>query len=295
MEKKQSGLAIASLVLGIIGLLSSCIVVGIVPCIIGLVFAIITLTKKDVKHGLATAGLICSAIGIGIFVFMFVIADTEKEPTVINQESSVNEENESEQGLENDKNVLEEKDTGNEDEINVEVLKEYTLPDGINWYTRHFYVVKNNSDVTVDITTSSIAYNEDGDVVGASDSELYALGAGCTSVFYEAFETSEAIDKYDTEFKYKESEYYKSVIKDLSYAQNDIKDGAVFQVTNNGVDPAEFVEGHALFFLGDELVDYQSTYFTDDDSELKSGKTISEQMNCYEEFDRIEFYLTGRK
>ncbi len=92
MEKKQSGLAIASLVLGIIGLLSSCIVVGIVPCIIALVLAIITLTKKDVKHGLATAGLICSAIGIGIFAFMFFVIDTEMENDQITQESNLNDE-----------------------------------------------------------------------------------------------------------------------------------------------------------------------------------------------------------
>ena len=221
---------------------------------------------------------------------MFVIVDTENEPTVINKESVVGESNEE---IETPKDT--EEPSENNGEINVEILKEYTLPDGINWYTRHFYIVENNSDVTVDVTTSSIAYNENGDVVGAADSELYALGAGCTSVFYEAFETSEKIGKYDTQFEYKESEYYESVMEDLSYIQNDIKDGAVFQVTNNGEEPAEFVEGHALFFLGDELVQYESTYFTDDDSELKSGKTISEQMNCYDDFDRIEFYLTGRK
>ena len=289
MEKKQSGLAIASLVLGIIGLLSSCIVVGIVPCMIALVLAIITLTKKDVKHGLATTGLICSAIGIGIFVFMFVIVDIETEPTVENKQIVV-EESKEEMDTPEDPGIQLEKE-----KIDVEIIKEYTLSDGINWYTRHFYIVKNNSDVTVDITTSSIAYNENGDVVGAADSEFYALGSGCTSVLYEAFETSETIAKYDTQIEYKESKYYESVIEDLSYIQNDIENGAVFQVTNNGTDSAEFVEGYALFFLGDELVQYESTYFVDDDSELKPEKTISEQMNCYDKFDRIEFYLTGRK
>ncbi len=180
-------------------------------------------------------------------------------------------------------------------EYNVEILAEYTLPDSIGWYTRRFMVVKNNSGNTVDISTSSIAYSKDGKMVSAANSSFDALGAGCTSVFYEAFETSEEIDHYDTDMSVKPSEYYKSVIQDLTYTQNNIKDGAIFQVTNNGKEAAEFVCGYALFFLGDKLVDFDYTYFTDDDSELKPGKTISKQINAYEDFTRIEFYLTGRR
>lgn len=177
----------------------------------------------------------------------------------------------------------------------VEIVAEYTLPDGLGWYTRHYYVVKNNSDKTVDITTSSLAYSSDGAMVGAADSSLDALGSGCTSVFYEAFETSESISSYETDFKETPSEYYDSVIQDLSFVQNEIDGGAIFQVTNNGTEAANFVEGYALFFQGDSLVECESTYFTDDDSELKPGETISEQITAYEPFDRIEFYLTGRR
>ena len=110
----------------------------------------------------------------------------------------------------------------------------------------------------------------------------------------EAFETDKTIGNYHTDISVEESSY-DSVIQNLSYTQNSIDNGAVIQVTNNGSIPAEFVEGYALFFKGNSLVDYDWTYFTDNDSEIKPGKTISKQMNCYEDFDRIEFYVTGRK
>ena len=177
----------------------------------------------------------------------------------------------------------------------VEIVAEYTLPDGIGWYTRHFLVIKNNSNETVDVSTSSLAYSKDKTMVGADDASLEALGAGCVSLVYEAFDTEATIDYYETELSVSPCKYYESVIQDLSYVQNDIKDGAVFQVTNNGKEAAKFVEGYALFFMGEEFVGYKSTYFTDDDSEIKPGKTVSKQMTTYEDFDRIEFYLTGRK
>lgn len=188
-------------------------------------------------------------------------------------------------------------DSGSSDnnESGVEILSEYTLSDGIGWYTRHFMIIRNNARETVDVSTSSLAYSKDGAIIGAGDSKFYALGAGCTSVIYEAFETGTKISRYETELKSHPSKHYESAIQDLEYVQNDIEDGAVFQVTNNGEKVAEFVEGYALFFLNDELVEYESAYFTDDDSELKPGETISKQLKSYEDFDRIEFYLTGRR
>lgn len=184
--------------------------------------------------------------------------------------------------------------TSNQSE-KVEVLAEYTLSDGIGWHTRHFIVVKNSSSNTVDISTSSLAYSDDGAMVGAANGSFDALGSGCTSVFYEAFETDAEIDHYETDITSSKSKYYESVIQDLSYEQNDISGGAIFQVTNNGPDYASFVEGVALFFKDGNLVNYEITYFTDDDSELKPGKTISKQLNCNKDFDSIEFYLSGRK
>lgn len=177
----------------------------------------------------------------------------------------------------------------------IEVLKEYTFTSRWGGTTYHFMVVKNGLDQTVDISSSSLAYTEDGNMVGASSANFEALGTGCTSVFYERFDTEEEIAYYETEISFSASRYYESVIQDLSYVQNDIKGGAIFQVSNNGTEAAEFVKGYVLFFLEGELVEYESAYFTDDDSELKPGRTISKQITADEKFDAMEFYLIGRR
>lgn len=210
--------------------------------------------------------------------------------TEMNREEQEDSEKESEEqkGSEQESEIL-------NDDGEVEILAEYTLADGIGWYTRHFIVIKNNSSETVEVSTSSLAYAEDGSMVGAGNAGFDALGAGCTSVLYEAIETDVKIDHYDTKLTASKSAYYESVIQDLSFVQNDIENGAIFQVTNNGEDVAEFVKGYALFFKDGELVDYEDTYFTDDDSEIKPKDTISKQMTAYDEFDTIEFYLDGRK
>jgi len=78
----------------------------------------------------------------------------------------------------------------------------------------------------------------------------------------------------------------------LSYKQNEIAKGAVFQVTNNGTSTAGRVGGDVLFFKGEELVDYKGEDFRDRDWEIKPGKTISKQVTSNKDFDRIEFYLT---
>ena len=302
---KQSGLGIASLVLGIIGILTTCVAIGIVPCIIALVLSIISLlVEKNKKKGFGIAGLVCSLIGILLFACFILFANktntTESENAVVESTESVHDADEdiTEELRQSSEQTMEEQDAitiSENEEMDVEILAEYTLSDGIGWYTRHFIIVKNNSNETLDISTSSLAYSSDGTMIGAADASFDALGAGCVSVMYEAFETDNEIAYYETALTVSPSKYYESVIQDLAYVQNDIDGGAVFQVTNNGTEPADFVEGYALFFRDGELVGYDSAYFTDDDYEIKPGVTISKQLNEYENYDTIEFYLTGRK
>jgi len=74
---KANGMQIASLVLGIVGIIMCCCNgIGIIPSIIGIVLSV--LGGKNGKHGIGTAGLVCSIIGLilsaAIFVFVMSVA-----------------------------------------------------------------------------------------------------------------------------------------------------------------------------------------------------------------------------
>ncbi|WP_034785481.1 hypothetical protein [Eubacterium xylanophilum] len=153
-------------------------------------------------------------------------------------------------------------------------------------------VIRNNTKKTLRVNTSTIAYGIDDRMISTTEGEFEALGAGCTTVIKEAFETDETILRYDTAIDTSETSY-KSVIDKMSYKKYNIKDGVIFQVTNNGLLTARFAECYVLFLKNGALVDYDYAYFDNDDCELLPGTTISKQFNCYDSFDDVEFYLGG--
>ena len=214
---------------------------------------------------------------------MFLVADallSEDETTKIHSENTDG----TKENAETSKKV---------DSSDIEVLKEYTYSDGF-WYTYHFVVIKNNSNKDVAISTSTLAYKSDDSLISTANGSVDIIGAGATTIYYEGFETEEEIAYYETEMTIDENPYYDCPMSDLTYAKTDIKEGAIFQVTNNGTKSVEFVEGFALFFKDGKVVSWESQYFTDDDYEIKPGKTISKQYSSYTEFDSVEFYLAGR-
>lgn len=75
MEKrmKNSNLGIASMILGIIGVLTSCILIGIIPAILALVFSIVGLAEKNKRKEMAVVGFVISILGILIFVAVLFI------------------------------------------------------------------------------------------------------------------------------------------------------------------------------------------------------------------------------
>lgn len=109
-EKDQKiTMAVFSLVFGILGLISVCIVVGFPLSIIGLVLGIIVLVKKKGGKEIAIAGIILSAIGFLLFFVLLtgashtstdVASETEKvttaettaEKTTITEEMTTQEE-----------------------------------------------------------------------------------------------------------------------------------------------------------------------------------------------------------
>ncbi len=81
-NKKSNAKSIIVLVLGIVGMLLSCVFAGIIPCIICFIWSIIGLIKNNIKNGFAIGGLTCSIIGILIFVVCLFSINGSSESTV---------------------------------------------------------------------------------------------------------------------------------------------------------------------------------------------------------------------
>jgi hypothetical protein len=82
VRQPKNGLAIASLVFGIIGVFTSWLLVGIPFCIVGLVLAAMG-KRRSRDKGMAIAGLVLSIIGIvvGIGVFVAIIVSSPSSPS----------------------------------------------------------------------------------------------------------------------------------------------------------------------------------------------------------------------
>lgn len=80
-EKKQNGLGIAGMILGIIAVVTSCFVLGGLFGTIGLILSIIALTNKNKKKGMAITGIILNIIGIAIAMAVLI-------SSVINNQSA---------------------------------------------------------------------------------------------------------------------------------------------------------------------------------------------------------------
>ena len=72
-EKKSNGLAVVSLVLGIVAIVFSFIGLGWLGLIIGIVGIVLgVMAKKKNPTGMAKAGLICSIIGTVLCALIFI-------------------------------------------------------------------------------------------------------------------------------------------------------------------------------------------------------------------------------
>ena len=105
----------------------------------------------------------------------------------------------------------------------------------------------------------------------------------------------EAFVTMEYELEVSEEEWYDCVQSDLSYEATEAKDKIILSVTNDGDEAAKFVEVSVLFLNGENVVGFSKNYITDDDSELKPGKTIMQEMDCYEDFDSYQVFFSGRR
>lgn len=76
LERKKDGLAVTSLVLGILGIVFCwCMVIPLIISLCGFIMGIVSLVRTRQHTGLALAGVITSAIGLvlGFLFFLFLI------------------------------------------------------------------------------------------------------------------------------------------------------------------------------------------------------------------------------
>lgn len=162
-----------------------------------------------------------------------------------------------------------------------------------NYWNYAFLVIKNNSEYDLDISAAVKFYNSVGELIGAEDGSESPIGVGQEVILY--FMPDERIASMEYELSASEEDWYESAVNDLTYESVPAKNKEIMSVTNNGTETAEFVQGYALFFKGGQVVEYSSAYFVDDDSELKPGKTVTKELSCYEDYDSVKFFVTGRR
>ena len=87
MKRRGNGLAIAAMILGIVGVVTSWILVGILPAIASLCLGVIALLNKK-KKSFSIAGIACSGVAIVIGCLMFgLILNTPSKETEKSKES----------------------------------------------------------------------------------------------------------------------------------------------------------------------------------------------------------------
>lgn len=74
LQHKKDGMAVCSLVLGILGLVFFWLVgVSVVICLIGLILGIVSVARTKQQRGVAAAGIITSALGLALSVIITLV------------------------------------------------------------------------------------------------------------------------------------------------------------------------------------------------------------------------------
>ena len=158
--------------------------------------------------------------------------------------------------------------------------------------SRVFLVIENNSQYRLSIEIEVKLYNGNGQMNGYKTLEARPVDNGTKAIV--TFSYDEPFAKMEYTVSAEKEDYYTCGTANLSYTSIAAKNKEIMTVTNNGTVSLDSVMVYVLFFKGNTIVDYGFTYFTDDDFELKSGKSITKEIYCYEEYDSILVFFDGR-
>jgi len=161
-------------------------------------------------------------------------------------------------------------------------------------YTYHIVVVKNNNDVQVEVNSNTKVYDADGNMIGADSGCIDVLGPGCTSVLVESIEDINNAAKFETTLTATEASYYNEINTFVKLELNATTKKVFVTLTNNGEKSAKFVKAYVIFLDSNgNAVDYEDTYITGADNEIKPGESITEEIKTDKEFASAEVYIDG--
>ncbi len=158
-----------------------------------------------------------------------------------------------------------------------------------------FFVVKNLSGKLMNVSTSSKAYDASGNLIAADDASYSYLAPYATGIFYEYYSGGnvDTISYFETDCETREvrPSLITNGVENVATSVETTSSGCVVTAKNNGSEAVDFLEIRVLFFKDGYVVGTDWNYFTDSDYEIKPGKSIYKQFNCYEDFDSVEVYV----
>ena len=172
------------------------------------------------------------------------------------------------------------------------VVKEYKYSGAYGLSHAAFVVVQNTSKYTLKLDAKIKFYDKAGDLIGYTSASERAIGPDEEVCF--RFSNDDDFDHYEITWSASEENYYRAVCSNISLEVTKTKNKAIIEATNNGDVAAEFVEYYALFLNGDSVVGYGWGYLTDNESQIKPGKTEMREATCYSSFNSVKVYITGR-
>lgn len=152
--------------------------------------------------------------------------------------------------------------------------------------------IKNNSDFGIDIGGSIVFYDENKGMVGAGDSSVDAIPAGGLTLLEFTNDVAFAQGKY--ELTAKECTYYTPLTQNMVLETNKTETKIIISASNTGSAPIKFASASALFFKDGAPSSLRDGSLSDDDYELKAGKSKTCEIEAYEKYDNVKLYLFGR-
>ena len=187
-----------------------------------------------------------------------------------------------------------------EDKFEVKQM-EYTFDNFGALLTSNFFLIKNNSDKTVNAYGTGILRNKDGTIASVSGFHSDSIIApGETALCSMGFVNKPKDSVFDYSLSYEiADDLYVGIQKNLNVKTVKTADDALdITVTNKGSIPAEFVEGRVLFFdkSGNIIYDTSALFYggdSIDDTSIQPGGSFTATVYSRLDFDHAEVYVSG--